>query len=192
MACKNSRNGLLRNGLVVSELFYRACLICLPSVVVFIHLPFLDFFSFWFCFFFFALGWLFFFFFFFLRFLFFAWQVLHRQLAKLHGELTVEATIQQVVPIVQTGDLHVAIYDLTSMMMSVANARGANETGPKMAYDRQFVQLNMTKLFATQPNIIWRYLEGVHICTAVNHQNVMDTDTPKGTIDVSNNDKKIK
>ena len=161
MACKNSRNGLLRNGLVVSKLFHRAYLISLPSVVVFNTLVLFGLFFFFFLFFLRSADFFssFFFFFFFS----FAWQVLHRQLAKLHGELTVEATIQQVVPIVQTGDLHVAIYDLTSMMMSVANARGANETGPKMAYDRQFVQLNMTQLFATQPTIIWRYLEGVYI-----------------------------
>jgi len=73
--------------------------------------------------------------------------VLHKQLAMLHGKLNVANTIRDVVPIVQTGDLHIAIYDLTHMMMYVANAKGAGESGPEMAYDRQFVQLNMTALF---------------------------------------------
>jgi len=73
--------------------------------------------------------------------------VLHRQLAMLHGSLNVANTVREVVPIVQTGDLHIAIYDLTRMMMYVANAKSDNESGPSMAYDRQFIQLNMTLLF---------------------------------------------
>jgi isopenicillin-N N-acyltransferase-like protein len=76
--------------------------------------------------------------------------VLHRQLAMLHGSLSVAKTIQEVVPIVQTGDLHIAIYDLTKMMMYIANAKSASETGPAMAYDRQFIQLNMTKIFMVE------------------------------------------
>ena len=73
--------------------------------------------------------------------------VLHKQLAMLHGSLDVARTIREVVPIVQTGDLHIAIYDLTNMMMYVANAKSKSEAGPEMAYDRQFIQLNMTNLF---------------------------------------------
>ena len=76
--------------------------------------------------------------------------VLHRQLAKLRGSLDVASTVKEVVPIVQTGDLHIAVYDLTDNMMYVANARGRGETGPKMAYDRQFIGLNMTSLFGTE------------------------------------------
>jgi hypothetical protein len=33
--------------------------------------------------------------------------------------------------------------------MYVANARGKGEAGPKMAYDRTFVRLDMAALFAT-------------------------------------------
>ena len=77
-------------------------------------------------------------------------EVLHTQLEQLHGQLTPENSISHVMPIVQTGDLHIAVYDLTERFMFVANARGANEEGPEMAYDRQFVKLNMTALFALE------------------------------------------
>jgi hypothetical protein len=41
-------------------------------------------------------------------------------------------TVQEVVPIVQTGDLHITIYGLTNMIMYVANAKSDSETGPAM------------------------------------------------------------
>ena len=78
--------------------------------------------------------------------------VMQAQLALLHGSLSPASTIKDLVPIVQTGDLHVLVYDLTDNFMYVANARGSNETGPNMAYDRQFVRLNMTELFELQPS----------------------------------------
>ena len=74
--------------------------------------------------------------------------VLHRQLKALHGQLTPEVTVKNVVPIVQPGDLHVVISDLTNMKMFVANARGRGESGPLNAYDRQFIELDMNELFA--------------------------------------------
>eukprot|EP00948_MAST-09A_sp_MAST-9A-sp1_P004194 g4194.t1 len=76
-------------------------------------------------------------------------RVLHRQLSSLHGKLSPSNTIRDVVPIVQTGDLHIAVYDLTDSVMYVANARGTNETGPQMAYDRAFTKLDMKALFGT-------------------------------------------
>jgi len=74
--------------------------------------------------------------------------VLHRQLKAYHGTLTPENTVKDVVPIVQTGDLHVVISDLTNMNMFVANARGEDETGPLKAFDRQFVKFDLKNLFA--------------------------------------------
>ena len=44
-----------------------------------------------------------------------------------------------------TGDLHVAVYDLTHQHMYVANARGDGETGPAKAYDRQYVHIDLGK-----------------------------------------------
>ena len=63
-------------------------------------------------------------------------EVLGRQLQKYHGQLTPAVTIRDVVPIVQTGDLHIAVYDLTDHVVYVANARGSGESGPLYAYDR--------------------------------------------------------
>ena len=63
-------------------------------------------------------------------------QVLAKQLTALHGNLTAENTIRNVVSIVQTGDLHIAIYDLPNEVLYVANAKADYETGPPMAYDR--------------------------------------------------------
>lgn len=63
-------------------------------------------------------------------------QVLAKQLTAFHGNLTAENTIRYVVPIVQTGDLHIAVYDLPNEIMYVANAKADYESGPPMAYDR--------------------------------------------------------
>ena len=63
-------------------------------------------------------------------------KVLARQLSALHGNITASNTISHVVSIVQTGDLHVAVYDLARGQLYVANARGDGETGAAMAYDR--------------------------------------------------------
>lgn len=77
-------------------------------------------------------------------------SVLAAQLERFHGNLTAEVTIHDVLPIVQTGDLHVAVYDLTNNLMFVSYARADGETGPQYAYDRSFVQLNMTEMFDVQ------------------------------------------
>lgn len=75
-------------------------------------------------------------------------SVLHTQLDANYGNITAENTIRDIVPIVQTGDLHVAIYDLTNMVLHFASARPDGAPGAQMAYDRPFVRLDMTQLFA--------------------------------------------
>ena len=45
-------------------------------------------------------------------------------------------------------DLHIAIYDLTNMVLHTANARRDGAAGPAMAYDRAFVRVDMSALFA--------------------------------------------
>ncbi|XP_065179783.1 protein dcd1A-like [Sycon ciliatum] len=75
-------------------------------------------------------------------------QVLAERLQTFHGKLTSEVTIHQILPVVQTGDLHVAVYDLAKREVYVANARGGQETGPQYAYDRTFVRLDMETLFS--------------------------------------------
>lgn len=63
-------------------------------------------------------------------------QVLAKMLESFHGNLTARVTVSNIVPIVQTGDLHVAIYDHHNSTLYVANARADGESGPNMAYDR--------------------------------------------------------
>ena len=63
-------------------------------------------------------------------------EALAKQLAIYHGNITAENTIHNIVSIVQTGSLQVAVYDLPNELLYVANARGEGETGPIDAYDR--------------------------------------------------------
>jgi len=50
--------------------------------------------------------------------------------------LTPENAISYVTPIVETGNLHVVVYDLSDEFIYVANARGTGEEGAKLAFDR--------------------------------------------------------
>ncbi|XP_077988483.1 protein dcd1A-like [Glandiceps talaboti] len=77
-------------------------------------------------------------------------SVLARQLQKYHGNITPENTIRDIVSIIQSGDEHIAIYDLKNNLMYVANARKDGASGPKCAYDRQFTRLDMAKLFSEE------------------------------------------
>jgi len=70
-----------------------------------------------------------------------------------YGKITPQNTIQNIISMSETGDLHAAIYDLSNLMMYVANARAPNETGPDNAYQRAFVQFNMTQLFSEEPPV---------------------------------------
>jgi len=78
-------------------------------------------------------------------------SVLNKQLTAYYGNISPENTIRNIVPIVQTGDLHVAIYDLTNMQLYVSFARSAGDTeGAILAYDRTFYQLDMNQVFAVE------------------------------------------
>ena len=63
-------------------------------------------------------------------------RVLAQQLQKYHGQLTPEIVIHDILPIVQSGDLHIAVYDMTNNQVFVSNAKSDVESGPPMAYDR--------------------------------------------------------
>jgi isopenicillin-N N-acyltransferase-like protein len=75
-------------------------------------------------------------------------QVGSEQLRRLYGHLTAEKIALEVAPVVQTGDLHLAVMDHTDGVIITANARGAGETGPKNAYERQFVRIDAKASFA--------------------------------------------
>lgn len=76
-------------------------------------------------------------------------EVLGAQINKNHGNITADSTIRDITAITQTGNLHVAIYDLSDNILHVANAkRDSAKSGNLNAYGRQFVRLDMTKVFA--------------------------------------------
>lgn len=75
---------------------------------------------------------------------------LAHQLQSLYGNITPENTISNITSIVQTGDVHLAVYDLTEQLMYVSFMASTNSSvpEPQMAYDRQFTRLNLTDLFS--------------------------------------------
>jgi hypothetical protein len=69
-----------------------------------------------------------------------------------HGNMTAELFARQVVNRLQTGDIHIAAYDYHANVVYVAIA-GADPANPKNvlpAHQRQFFQMDMTKLFALE------------------------------------------
>lgn len=79
-------------------------------------------------------------------------QKLGEQLQKYHGSIDAVTTIQNILPTVQTGNLHIAVTEITNQVMHVSFARGkdADPSEPLNAYQRQFTTLNMKELFAEQ------------------------------------------
>jgi len=73
---------------------------------------------------------------------------LYQQIIKQYGQITAESSIQNITSVAKTGELHVAVYDLTDSILYVANARATNETGPLEAYQRQFVKIDLNVEFA--------------------------------------------
>jgi hypothetical protein len=78
-------------------------------------------------------------------------EVLGEQLQKFHGSIDEVSTIHDILPTVQTGNLHIAFYDLTDQFFYVSLMRktDADETEPHYAYERQFTKLSMKNLFET-------------------------------------------
>ena len=79
-------------------------------------------------------------------------SVLGAQLNKYRTVLEPANIIGNVLPTVQTGNLHVAVYDLTknNMFLSFCRAASADESEPFNAYERQFTEFDMAALFAEQ------------------------------------------
>eukprot|EP00180_Rhodochaete_pulchella_P001470 Plantae.Rhodophyta-Rhodochaete_pulchella.ctg22794.p1 GENE.Plantae.Rhodophyta-Rhodochaete_pulchella.ctg22794~~Plantae.Rhodophyta-Rhodochaete_pulchella.ctg22794.p1 ORF type:complete len:389 (-),score=55.28 Plantae.Rhodophyta-Rhodochaete_pulchella.ctg22794:52-1092(-) len=78
-------------------------------------------------------------------------KVLAEQLQRFHGNITVENTVHDILPIVQTGNLHSVVYDLTSQEMTVSFMRRDNGTGPEFSYDRTYTTLQLNEIFAEKP-----------------------------------------
>ena len=78
-------------------------------------------------------------------------QKLGEYLTKYHGNLQASNVIGNILPSVQTGDLHIALYDLTNSFMWLSFARrpvGGDESEPQMAYERQFTKMDMKSVFS--------------------------------------------
>lgn len=80
-------------------------------------------------------------------------EVLGKQLTKHHGNITVENTIRDVVSIVQTGNLQVAVYDLTKNVAYLSNAKASYESGPQYAYERLLIFFCLVCVMSTGVNL---------------------------------------
>ena len=75
-------------------------------------------------------------------------RMLSHQLNLYYGNITAFNTIHFILPYVQTGSLHVAIYDHALGKMHISTARGDGETGQLDAYARQYIELDTNKLWS--------------------------------------------
>ena len=76
------------------------------------------------------------------------------QLTALYGKLSPANIISDILGRVQTGDVHAAVYDLTSQVMYVSFMAPNHAPGPampEMAYARPFTALTLDPLFALPP-----------------------------------------
>jgi hypothetical protein len=83
--------------------------------------------------------------------------VLGQQLAFYRGKIDEVVTIHDILPTVQTGNLHISVYDLTLSKMHVSFMRKttANTSEPYYAYERQFTRLDMNSIFAIElPTVV--------------------------------------
>jgi hypothetical protein len=79
-------------------------------------------------------------------------QKLAEQLDLYHGHITEVNTIHDIIPTVQTGNLHAVVYDLTAGQAHISFMRRsyADESEPLYAYERQFNRVDMDALFAVK------------------------------------------
>ncbi len=66
-----------------------------------------------------------------------------------HGNISVETTIRNINPIVQTGSLHVAIYEVERKQMYIAQSAGSSHApgAPLKAYERPYMKFDVETLF---------------------------------------------
>jgi isopenicillin-N N-acyltransferase-like protein len=79
-------------------------------------------------------------------------EKLAEQLDFYHGHITEVNTIHDILPTVQTGNLHIVVYDLTAGQAHISFMRKsyADESEPLYAYERQFNRVDMDSLFAVK------------------------------------------
>jgi len=76
--------------------------------------------------------------------------VLGSLLKEYYGKLTPEVAIKYISSVENSGDNHIAIYDLTNMIMYVSFASPHGVGGPDSAYARQYTKFDVNKLFGQQ------------------------------------------
>jgi len=72
--------------------------------------------------------------------------LLSKQLKKNHGEITAEVAIRDISAVEGSGDNHIALYDLTNMMLYVSYAAPRTSSGIIPAYARQYSLFDVRKL----------------------------------------------
>lgn len=77
-------------------------------------------------------------------------QKLGDELAAFHGHITEVNTVSDILPTVQTGDLHIVVYDLTAQKAHISFMRQSNAdpSEPEFAYERQFTRLDMQEVLS--------------------------------------------
>lgn len=82
--------------------------------------------------------------------------VLGEQLSKYRTQIQPSNVIGNILPTVQTGNLHIAFYSLTdnNMFVSFCRTTTADQNEPEFAYERQFTQIDMKNLFAEPVPVI--------------------------------------
>ena len=76
---------------------------------------------------------------------------LGEKLAQYHGNLTAALTVREINARVQTGNLHVAIYEIEQQIMYVSFSAGEKQRalgGPAFAYERPYARVDVGALFA--------------------------------------------
>lgn len=83
-------------------------------------------------------------------------EALGQQLQQYWGNINKSTIIHNILPTVQSGDLHIAVYDLTSEKMYVSFCRSstASETEPQFAYERQFTELDLKDIFSVPAPVV--------------------------------------
>jgi len=75
-------------------------------------------------------------------------QRLAEQLNTYYGRLSAETTIRHVLPSIDSGNLQAVVYDLTENTVYVAYGFVDAQNKKLDAFDRPFIRLNMTQVFA--------------------------------------------
>jgi len=78
-------------------------------------------------------------------------MVLGQQLRNFHGKFTPEVAVKYIGSVEESGDNHIALYDLTNLGLYVAFAAPTGSPNPQAAYARQFTHFDLKPIFMEKP-----------------------------------------